>query len=187
MIKESRSRDRVYKGALQAIKQQYQVIYCDPPWSYRNKRTGANWSSGSASHYPTLSLNEILELPVRQIAEPDSVLFLWATVPLLPEGFAVMKEWGFKYKTAITWRKIMSLGMGYWFRGQTEHLLFGIRGKVPAFRCQSVNFLQAKAGRHSEKPAELRTLIEKVTPSQRRLEMFARTRHQGWDSWGNEL
>jgi N6-adenosine-specific RNA methylase IME4 len=76
-------------------------------------------------------------------AEKDSVCFLWITVPLLPDGFKVLEAWGYKYKTMITWRKIMSLGMGFWWRGQTEHLLFGIKGKIKAFRMQEKNIIEA--------------------------------------------
>ncbi|KKK84517.1 hypothetical protein LCGC14_2782570, partial [marine sediment metagenome] len=104
----------------------------------------------------------------------------------LPEAFEVMKEWGYKYKTMITWRKIMSLGMGFWFRGQTEHLLLGVRGKVKAFRIQKANFIQCKAEKHSQKPKEFRDLIEmtKLTP---KIELFARQKTKGWDVWGNEV
>jgi len=77
-----------------------------------------------------------------------------------------MKTWGFKYKTAIFWRKIMSLGMGFWFRGQVEMLLLGIKGKVKAFRCQKVNFLQTRVKAHSEKPIEIYEWIEQLAQNQ---------------------
>lgn len=164
----------------------YQIIYADPPWSYKNKKTGGSMKSGAIAKYPTMTIKEICELPIADIADKNSVLFLWATVPLLPEAFEVMKEWGYKYKTMITWRKIMSLGMGFWFRGQTEHLLLGVRGKVKAFRIQKANFIQCKAEKHSQKPKEFRDLIEmtKLTP---KIELFARQKTKGWDVWGNEV
>lgn len=166
----------------------YRVIYADPPWRYRNKRTGGSLKSGAEQKYPTMSIDEICALPVRDIAARNSVLFLWATVPLLPEALAVMQAWGFTYKTKITWRKIMSLGMGYWYRGQVEDLLVGIRGKVKPFRCQRPNFIQTKALRHSEKPQEVRELIEMSTGGVGpRIELFARKRADGWDAWGNEV
>src|SRR5690349_18054715 len=112
----------------------YNVILADPPWSYSNKKTGGSMKSGSESKYPTMTLDELKEMNIP--ADKNSVLFLWATVPLLPEAFEVMKAWGFKYKTMITWRKIESNGMGFWWRGQTEHLLFRVRGNVKAFRMQ---------------------------------------------------
>jgi N6-adenosine-specific RNA methylase IME4 len=121
-----------------------------------------------------------------------------------------LKGWGFNYKTMITWRKIMSLGMGYWFRGQCEHLLLGVKGNVKAFRQQKSNFyestifeldecLQSKAGKHSQKPHYFRELISTAVqvsfeqPS--KLELFARSReglfpddeYKGWDVYGNEV
>lgn len=104
----------------------FQVIYADPPWSYRNKKTGGSMISGAEQKYPTMSLEEICSLKIP--SDKNSVLFLWATVPLMKEAFQVMDAWGFQYKTMITWRKIMSMGMGFWWRGQCEHLLFGIKG-----------------------------------------------------------
>jgi N6-adenosine-specific RNA methylase IME4 len=168
----------------------YDIIYADPPWSYKNKKTGGSMISGSACKYDVMSIEDICNLPIKYISSKNSVLFLWATVPLMKEAFQVMDAWGFEYKTMITWRKIMSLGMGYWFRGQCEHLLFGVRGKVKAFRFQEPNFMQIKVLAHSEKPEEFRKMIERATinmPSQNRVELFARQNTDGWDVFGNEV
>ena len=171
----------------------YKVIYADPPWSYNNTSVGAksdNYEAAAVKHYQTLSLDEICKIPVWDLADKDCVLFLWATTPLLDEAFEVMREWGFTYKTAIYWRKIMSLGMGYWFRGQVEVCLVGITGNVKAFHLQTPNFFQSKAGRHSEKPREIRGLINEISLKQNllpKIELFARERIEGWDCWGNEL
>ena len=164
----------------------YKIIYADPPWSYRNKKTGGSMKSGSMAKYHTMSLDEIKSLPIQKIANKDSVLFLWATTPLLPEAFEVMKAWGYQYKTAIYWRKLMSLGMGFWFRGQVEVLLMGIKGKVKAFRIQKPNFIQTKVGPHSQKPIDFRCLIDLAGLSPK-IELFARKKTRGWDVWGNEV
>src|SRR3990170_4383255 len=103
-----------------ALSEKYKVIYADPPYAFRNKRTGGSMSSGSESQYPTMSLQELSALPVPLIADKDSVCFLWASVALLPDSLSLLSAWGSQYKTSIFWRKIMSLGMGYWFRGQVE-------------------------------------------------------------------
>jgi N6-adenosine-specific RNA methylase IME4 len=164
----------------------YQVIYADPPWAYRNKKTGGSMISGAEAKYQTMTQQQIcsMKLPV----DKNAVLFLWATVPLMREAFEVLDAWGFQYKTMITWRKIMSLGMGYWFRGQCEHLLLGVHGKVKAFRVQEPNFLQTKVLRHSEKPEEFRQLIERATIElPNKLELFARKPSVGWDVYGNEV
>jgi len=99
-----------------------------------------------------------------------------------------MESWGFKYITIITWHKTNSKGMGYWFRGYTEHLLFGKKGKVKSFRSMVRNIQEAKTERHSKKPDKFRTLIESVTKGLNpKIELFAREKKQGWDSWGNEV
>jgi len=168
----------------------YKLVYADPPWSYDNVRTGGSFSSGASQKYNTLSLKEICELSVKEIIAKDSVLFLWVTVPLLPYGIKVLESWGFTYKTAIFWRKIMSLGMGFWFRNQVEILLVGIKGKVKAFRLQRANFIQTKVGKHSQKPMEIYGLLETISKKfdlEPKIELFARERREGWDSWGNEL
>lgn len=168
----------------------YKMIYADPPWSYDNKNTGGSLKSGSEAKYRTMSLEEIKNLPIKEISHKDSVLFLWATVPLLPEAFDVMKSWGFQYKTAIFWRKIMSLGMGFWFRGQVEVLLFGIKGKVKAFRYQKPNFIQSKVNKHSQKPYQIYGWLNHLSKKHDlnpRIELFARNRMEGWDAWGNEV
>lgn len=169
-------------------RKRYQVIYADPPWSYSNKKTGHTIVSGAATHYPAMTVEAIKAVPVPDLVEKNAVLFLWAVNPLLPEAFEVMDAWGFSYKTTITWKKIMSLGMGFWWRGQTEFLLFGVRGKVKAFRMQEANIISLKVGRHSEKPHEFRQLIERATlhmPG--KLEMFARSNWPGWDVFGNQV
>lgn len=139
-------------------------------------------------------------MPVPDLLDSKAVIFLWVTNPLLEEGMELLKAWGFKYKTMLTWRKIMSLGMGFWFRGQTEHILFGVKGKVKPFRMQVANFHQSKVGKHSQKPHYFRELIGKAVAKSFdnpiKLELFARSREglfpdyeyeEGWDVYGNEV
>jgi N6-adenosine-specific RNA methylase IME4 len=164
----------------------YQVIYADPPWAYRNRKTGGSHRSGAAQHYATLPIAAIAGLPVRALVTPPATLWLWATVPLLPEILPVMRAWGFTYKTAITWHKTGRKGIGYWFRGEVELLLFGIRGAVPAYRSSLPNYIEAPVAGHSRKPASVRTLIEQYTPHQARLELFARGCAPGWTCQGLE-
>ena len=172
-------------------KNKYKIIYADPPWSYNNKNTGGGQMvSGSFNKYQTMEIEEICNLPIQEISDKNCVLFLWATVPLLPEAFKVMNAWGFTYKTSLFWRKIMSLGMGYWFRGQVELLLFGIKGNVKAFRCQKANIIQTKVRKHSRKPDEFYGTIEEISQKfnlNPKIELFSRTKREGWDAWGNEV
>lgn len=168
----------------------FDIIYADPPWSYENKNTGGSMKSGASYQYQNMTIDEICALPVPEISNKSSVLFLWVTTPLNYYGFEVMNSWGFEYKTKIYWQKIMSLGMGFWFRGQVEELWLGIKGDIKAFRMQEKNWISAKVERHSKKPEVFRKLIERSVvnmPSQNKIELFARQNTNNWASWGNEI
>jgi N6-adenosine-specific RNA methylase IME4 len=171
----------------------YKIIYADPPWDYENKSIGAqedNYGAAAINQYDTMTVDEICHIPVNDISDKDSVLFLWGTTPLLPESLEVMRSWGFKYKTAFYWRKIMSLGMGYWFRGQIEFMLIGIKGDIKAFHNQKPNIFQSKADIHSRKPREIRGLIDSIADQfnlNPKIELFSRDKIEGWDSWGDEV
>jgi N6-adenosine-specific RNA methylase IME4 len=161
----------------------YQVIYADPPWRYRvtisrNRRV--------ENHYPTMAIEEICALKVP--SADDSVLFLWGTAPLMFEAFRVMEAWGFEYQTLAVWNKV-SMGMGYWLRGQCELLLIGTRGQIDAPpEARSVSSVYSeKRTKHSKKPAYFRNLISSWYPNEAKLEMFAREASPGWDVWGNEV
>jgi site-specific DNA-methyltransferase (adenine-specific) len=164
----------------------YKTLLVDPPWSYRNKRTGGSMLSGSAQKYQTMSIEELCALRIDKITDKDCILFLWVTCPMNPEAFQLINSWKFRFKTKIYWRKIMSLGLGYWYRGQVEELWLCIRGKVKAFRCQKPNFLQTKALAHSQKPEEIYEWIEPYA-LEPKAELFARRRKPGWDCYGYDI
>lgn len=161
------------------------VILCDPPWKYEFSRSPAREIE---NQYPTMAEEEIAALPVAKAAAKDAVLFLWATSPKLCVALRVMDAWGFEYKTCAIWDK-EKIGMGYYFRQAHEILLVGTRGKpqVPEEKSRPPSVIRAKRGKHSEKPEAVYTLIERMYPSARRLEMFARARRQGWFAFGNEI
>ncbi len=182
----------------------FEVIVADPPWMYQKRPGlvgGGDGAPGIAEReYSTMTNGEIRDLPVAQIAAKNAHLFLWVTNPgmfggrfsdVTPERIAA--AWGFEYRTMLTWVKTtaagvpMRGGMGWYFRGATEHVLYATRGKVgiPA-AIREPNVLLAPRGRHSEKPAAFMELVERVTTGER-LEMFARSRRAGWSSWGNEV
>lgn len=130
-------------------------------------------------------------MAVQDIVEDDAHLYLWVTNGKLPDGLLVMKAWGFKYKTNIAWAKDR-FGLGQYFRGQHELCLFGVRGNIPyrkkenGKRAQGRTLITAPKGAHSEKPEQLRSMIEIVSPGPY-LELFARRPSPGWDVWGNEV
>jgi ParB/RepB/Spo0J family partition protein len=162
----------------------YGCIYADPSWRYDNVPMG-DVARQNEQHYPSMALDDIKALAVP--AADNCVLFLWATVPLLPEAIEVMKAWGFTYKSSSTWVKDKA-GTGYWVRGIVEHLLIGRRGEVPspAPGDQFPGVVEAPRRRHSEKPEIFAERIERLFPNVPKLEMFARKARPGWDVWGNE-
>jgi N6-adenosine-specific RNA methylase IME4 len=173
-----------------AIPQQhYSVIYSDPPWPYNDKMSGHSFSLDH--EYTTMGLPDIHALPVQSIAAKDAVLFMWATSPLLPEALAVMKSWGFKYKTlAFVWSKHTRHGkdvanMGRWTMGNVEVVLLGTRGKPQRMVKNIRQLVRAERTRHSRKPDEVRNRIEQLI-SGSRIELFARGPEEGWDQFGNE-
>lgn len=170
----------------------YDVIIADPPWVYRNKRTGGSMSSGSESKYPCITVDVLKEFPIQDIADTDCVMFLWITTPLKEEILrsGLIETWGFKYKTTIYWKKLHKLGMGYWFRGQMEECLVCVKGNIKAFRCQKPNIIESVPRKHSQKPEEFFQLIEPSLERfnlNRKIELFARSRRNGWDTWGDQI
>lgn len=168
----------------------YKTIQADPPWQYSNKNTGGNMKSGASNKYPTMSTDEICALDIPGISDKNSCLFLWGTTPLLPDALRVLNAWGYTYKTTLYWEKIMQMGLGFWWRGQVEYVLFGIKGKVASFRMQESNIIQCKVGKHSEKPEEMYNKIERAIDKMDMfpaVELFARKERIGWDCIGNEL
>ena len=137
-----------------------------------------------------MKTSDIKNLKVQDVIEDNAHLYLWTTNNHLPDALEVMKAWGFEYKTMITWAKDR-FGLGQYFRGQTEHCLFGVRGNLPYKvkndkRQQGVTILNAVRLEHSAKPEAMREMIEKVSHGPF-LEMFARNESKGWHVWGNEV
>lgn len=170
----------------------YNILYVDPPWTYRNKKTGGSMTSGAEAQYKSMTLDELMDLPLDRVVAKDSVLFLWITTPLkLDYGPKLLDAWGYKYKTTIYWYKQSNkLGMGFWLRGAVEECWLATRGKVKAFRHPKPNFVSTPIGEHSHKPEEVRTLIEGCTSGmkdRRMLELFATQRADGWTSLGYEI
>ena len=138
-------------------------------------------------YYNTMKLKDIKELPIQSISDDNCLLYLWATTPMIQQSFEVMKAWGFKYKTMITWEKTNNDCMGYWYRVCTEHLLVGVKGKWQALRCMDRTCYHSKREGHSKKPDYFRDLIVKSVGDFPRIELFARQKTERWNVWGNEV
>jgi len=166
----------------------YKTIYADPPWL---ERGGGKIKRGADRHYPLMKTADIKALPVEALAEDNAHLYLWVTNNFLMDGLEVMKAWGFRYVTTITWAKDR-IGLGQYFRGQTEHILFGVKGNLPyklnaeGKRQQGTTLVEAKRTEHSVKPEEFRKMIEKVSYAPY-VELFARRPADGWSVWGNQV
>lgn len=173
---------------------QFATVLADPPWRFQNRTGKMAPEHRRLSRYGTMSLTDIMELPVAQIVQPRAHLYLWVPNALIVEGFEVMRRWGFTYKTNIVWYKTRKdggpdgRGVGFYFRNVTEILLFGIRGTnnrtLKPGRTQT-NIIVSRKREHSRKPEQQYPIIERCSPGPY-LEMFARHEREGWTQWGNE-
>lgn len=163
----------------------YRVIYADPPWKYGDTRNGLNGTTGAEAHYPTMSISELCALPVVEWAEPDAVLFLWVTSPLLFECLPVIKAWGFEYKACFIWDKIKH-NLGHYNSVRHEFLLVCTRGSCTPDVMKLFDSVQSiERKEHSAKPEEFRDIIQTLYPNGKRIEVFARRKVNGWEAYGN--
>jgi N6-adenosine-specific RNA methylase IME4 len=171
----------------------YATILADPPWQFQNRTGKVAPEHRRLLRYPTMELQEIMDMPIGRVASASSHLYLWVPNALLMEGLRVMQAWGFTYKSNIVWLKVRKdggpdgRGVGFYFRNVTELVLFGVRGSMRTLapgRTQ-VNMLAARKREHSRKPDEIFDIVETCSPGPY-LELFARFRRAGWSQWGNE-
>lgn len=181
----------------------YSIIYADPAWSYDDP---ALHRGGALRHYQTMSIDEIKNLPVQQLADENAVLFMWATFPKLQEALDTIAAWGFRFKTcAFVWIKTNKhmpvnqtsflpqdgfdsfWGMGRWTRANAEICLLATKGKPQRLNADVHQVIYAPIDKHSKKPAETRDRILRLLGDLPRVELFARQKVDGWDTWGNEV
>jgi N6-adenosine-specific RNA methylase IME4 len=174
----------------------YQIILADPGWDYKNKvfRTHRiNKYAGSASwHYKTMNVNEIKNLPVKQIADKNCILFLWTTFPNLQEGLDVIKAWDFTYKTlGFSWLKTnkkngkLFFGIGHYTKSNCEVCLIGVKGKPKIMDDTISSAIISSRREHSKKPDIVRDKIVQLCGDLPRIELFARQKIPNWDAWGD--
>jgi len=167
----------------------YDVIYADPPW--KQKRGCPFGKSGNSLdlEYPTMTVNEIRNLKVKDICSENSVLFLWVTNKYIEDSFSIVKSWGFKKSSLLTWcKKPMGLGLGGAFVQTTEYLIYARRGSLkPTKRIDSTWFQVNRQNRHSKKPDFFADMIVDMFGDLKRIELFARDKKEGWDVFGNEV
>jgi N6-adenosine-specific RNA methylase IME4 len=164
----------------------FKTILADPPWQF------STWSEkgkgrSAERHYPTMPWEEIGALPIHHVAAKDSVLFLWATAPMMPQALVVMWMWGYRYKSQLVWVKDR-IGTGYWTRNAHELLLIGTRGKprAPLPHNRPTSTIFGERGAHSVKPALVHPMIEIMVDGPY-LELFGRRKRERWTVWGNQM
>jgi len=170
----------------------YRVWYADPPWQYGNNGIigEADHYGHVGRHYPSMSIEELCAFgsQVKERCADDAVLFLWVTSPLLSECFPVIEAWGFRYKTSFVWDK-MRHNFGHYNSVRHEMLLICTKGSCTPDNGKLYDSVQSieRSDVHSEKPEEFRRIIDDLYPHGKRIELFARTKAEGWENWGNEL
>jgi N6-adenosine-specific RNA methylase IME4 len=171
----------------------YNIIYADPAWSFKTYSDKGKGRSPD-NHYSVMSLQDIKDLPVQDIADENCILFLWVTFPLLKEGFEVIDAWGFTYKTVgFNWVKKNKIknswfwGLGYWTRSNAELCLLATKGNIKRQSASVHQIIDTPIENHSKKPDIVKDKIIELIGDLPRIELFARTTADGWDSWGDEI
>jgi len=198
MLRTAKARTKLLfspgRDLLAGVKGTFSTILADPPWRFSNSTGKVAPEHRRLKRYATMKLEEIMELPVAQVARPESHLYLWVPNALIAEGLEVMRRWGFTYKTNLVWYKVRKdggpdgRGVGFYFRNVTELVLFGTRGHMRTLAPgrRQVNLLRTRKREHSRKPDELYEIIEACSPGPY-LELFARHKRSGWTQWGDEV
>lgn len=184
----------------------YGALLVDPPWHFQSWTNG-RWSGhkdpiftpAKAPDYATMSIDQLAAMPVAELAAPDCAIFMWGIWVMLPEALKLIEAWGFAYKTcAFNWIKADitqpdlfkeqyegQLGLGYWVRQNTEYCLLATRGSPKRLHADVRQGIIARRREHSRKPEGVHARIERLVAGPY-VELFARQRRPGWDSWGNE-
>ncbi len=182
--------------AKQMKEKKYKIIYADPPWSYNSTSKNGTSRGVAEKYYNTMTLDDVKNLPIKNIADDNSLLFMWITFPHLHEMNDILNAWGFTYKTvAFTWVKIYKhtrnpiLACGYWTRSNAEICVLATKGKDYPRRISAKvsQIIISEKGKHSQKPDEVRKRIIKLMGDLPRIELFAREKVEGWDAWGDEV
>jgi N6-adenosine-specific RNA methylase IME4 len=178
---------------LASVSGHFGTVLADPPWRFANRTGKMAPEHRRLSRYATMTLQDIMALPVSHLLLPKSHLYLWVPNALIREGLEVMQHWGFTYKTNLVWYKVRQdggpdrRGVGFYFRNVTELVLFGTRGtsRTLAPGRRQENIIVSRKRQHSRKPDALYDIIEQCSPGPY-LELFARQERPAWTQWGNE-
>lgn len=170
----------------------YQIIYADPPWSYNFQKRNGLSDEAKGKLYPTMKADDIVNLPIKALADDNAILFLWVMNSEIPLALRCIDAWGFIYKTvAFTWVKTTKntyhFGGGNWTRSNPEQCLLATKGHIERKSASVRNLVISPLREHSRKPDEIRNSIIELVGDLPRIELFARQKTEGWDVWGNEI
>ena len=176
------------------MNKKYNIIYADPPWSFKTYSKKGKEKKSADNHYNCMSIQDIYNLPVGAIAAENCVLFLWVTMPMLQDGLETIKRWGFTYKTcAFNWVKknkksdSFFWGLGYWTRSNSEICLLATKWNPKRISKSVHQVCDARIMEHSKKPDEIRNRIVQLMGDIPRIELFAREKAEGWHVWGDDV
>lgn len=167
----------------------YNIIYADPPWQYYE-----GGYKNQSQYYDTMTIEEICNLPIPELAADNCILFLWITSPVLPDATKVIEAWGFKYSTiGFVWIKSLKDGTGFafgcgnWTRANAEYCLIGLKGNIERQDATISQIIYTPKERHSKKPDIVRKKIVQLVGDLSRIELFGREGIEGWKVWGKEV
>jgi len=161
----------------------YRTLVIDPPWAYSLRQEDPTHRGRCV--YGTMGTEDLRTLPVKDWSDQNAHLYLWTTNAFMVEAHDLVKAWGFEQKTILTWVKDQ-IGLGNYYRNNTEHILFCVRGRLPVARHDAPTAFRAPRSRHSEKPAAFYDIVESMSPGPY-LDVFARKLRFNWDAWGAEV
>ena len=169
----------------------YEVIYCDPPWTDKDRK---NIGKGASNKYNTMTKKELFDLPIAKMADENCILLMWVTYPTMKQAFELIENWGFDYKTcAFVWVKRNKIadsffwGLGQYTRSNTELCLLARKGSLERKSKSVHQVIYEPIDKHSKKPQIVRDKIIELFGDVKRLELFARNETKGWDVFGNEV
>lgn len=189
---EQREKDLIFS---EFNSKKFNVIYADPAWSFNSKKSGGSMKSGASQKYDVMTIEDLKALPVQDLADDNCLLVMWWVGAMPQDAIDLVHAWGFKLKNmnGFVWNKrtkkdLPFFGMGYYSRAGSEAAIIATKGK-PDIKSRSVRaVVTAPVGRHSEKPNEFRKRINELMGEEcPKIELFARSKHEGWSCWGNEV
>ena len=171
------------KDFLNASKEKFDLILCDPPYLYDVEANRASDRIGN--HYMQMKTQDICNLPVQNITQKKAILFLWSPSPKVQDAMEIIKAWNFEYKTQIVWNKRI-VGLGHNVRQMHEILLIAKKGDYPTPLYKPPSIIEEKRTDHSRKPQKSYSVIQRMYPESRKIELFARHVYPGWTGVGLE-